>query len=69
VHRWLLRPTDLSVNMHYTPCCPHATMLLQLTWDVFEARYGNGRGAVPLLFIPAVGLFFCAFTSMASNGR
>lgn len=33
------------------------------------ARYGNGRGAIPLLYIPAIGLFLCCVTSHMSSGR
>lgn len=47
----------------------HACFAMQVAWGVFQARYNSGRGAIPLMYIPLVGLFFCSFTSVTSSGR
>ncbi|EFJ39879.1 amino acid carrier 1, partial [Volvox carteri f. nagariensis] len=43
--------------------------ILQLLWDVFKKRYGNGYGALGLSYIPLIGLFFCANASLCANAR
>ncbi|GLC42331.1 hypothetical protein PLESTM_001321800 [Pleodorina starrii] len=43
--------------------------ILQLLWDVFRSRYGNGYGALGMSYIPLVGLFFCANASLCANAR
>ncbi|GFH18861.1 amino acid carrier 1, partial [Haematococcus lacustris] len=40
---------------------------LQVAWDVFKARYGQGRAGLAVLYIPALGLFMCGANALTSS--
>ncbi|KAL6755553.1 hypothetical protein V8C86DRAFT_3137585 [Haematococcus lacustris] len=40
-----------------------------VAWDVFKARYGQGRAGLAVLYIPAVGLFMCGANALTSSSR
>jgi hypothetical protein len=63
-HQWI---NELFTKLWSCPNVPPDVP--QITWDVFVSRYGSGRGAVPLLYIPAIAMFFCCVTSQMSSGR
>ncbi|KAL6750363.1 hypothetical protein V8C86DRAFT_3031103, partial [Haematococcus lacustris] len=42
---------------------------LQVAWDVFKARYGQGQAGLAVLYIPAVGLFMCGANALTSSSR
>lgn len=41
----------------------------QIFWDVFEAKYSHGGGAIVMMGIPMIGMFFCGMSSVISNSR
>eukprot|EP00891_Asterochloris_glomerata_P002201 jgi/Astpho2/2201/Aster-03190 len=41
----------------------------QIFFDAFQARYGHGGGGIVLMGIPAIAMFFCGMSSLASNSR
>ncbi len=43
--------------------------VLQLLWSVFQARFGRGVGAVPVVYLPAIGNFIAQLATMASASR
>lgn len=42
---------------------------LQIFWDAFTARYGHGRGCLPLLYLPVVGQVCLAMITHMTGGR
>lgn len=44
-------------------------VLPQLMWDVFAARFGTGHGAIPLMYIPCVALYFGVYCIYLSSIR
>lgn len=42
---------------------------LQIFWDVFEGRWGNGKASLVLSIIPLMASFLAGASSVASNSR
>lgn len=41
----------------------------QIFWDIFQARYGHGGGAIVLMGIPMIAMFFAGMSTVTSNSR
>ena len=41
----------------------------QIIWDIFQAKYSHGGGAIVMMGIPMIAMFFCGMSSVISNSR
>ncbi len=41
----------------------------QIIWDAFQDRFSSGAGAILLLIIPLVCMYFCCWFSITSASR